>query len=383
MTHQARPILRKDRWQIRWTDPYGKRRSETHLSYADAEFALRRHHVEGDEARRRLRWLELPEKRFEELCNYWLRVRGAFKRSWKDDHSIIRCHLRPAFGHLRLNDLNVRHVHDFVLARGHLDRKTVHNHLTLLVSMLNMAVDLRWLAEAPRIRKPSISFLPTDFHYLRTQEEIERFLSAARRLSSRHFVLYAAATYTGMRQGELAGLRWEDVDLEQRLIMVRRSFDGPTKTGQVRHIPILDVFLPLLRTRGPGEPTEPVFPNSHGGPLKACSRIFQEDFRITLRNAGFPPRMAKGKRRSYIVFHDLRHTFASQWVMNGGDIFKLQNILGHKTLQMTMRYAHLIPQAYAADYGRLGTYPRELPRTESSCGNDLASDRCLSTMRSG
>jgi site-specific recombinase XerC len=66
-----------------------------------------------------------------------------------------------------------------------------------------------------------------------------------------------------------------------------------------------------------------------------------------------------GKPRRYIVFHDLRHTFASHWVMGGGDVFKLQKILGHKDIKMTMRYAHLAPTAYAADFGRLGS---EAPR---------------------
>lgn len=49
----------------------------------------------------------------------------------------------------------------------------------------------------------------------------------------------------------------------------------------------------------------------------------------------------------------LRHTFASHWVMTGGDLFKLQKILGHATVQMTMRYSHLVPSAFEADYGRL------------------------------
>lgn len=56
----------------------------------------------------------------------------------------------------------------------------------------------------------------------------------------------------------------------------------------------------------------------------------------------------------YITFHDLRHTFASYWVRQAGDLFRLQKILGHKSVTMTMRYAHLAPDAFASDYGRLG-----------------------------
>ncbi len=84
------------------------------------------------------------------------------------------------------------------------------------------------------------------------------------------------------------------------------------------------------------------------------ARVFQEIFHRVLDAAGFPKVEKNGKPRRYIVFHDLRHTFASHWVMNGGDIFKLQKILGHKDVTMTMRYSHLSPAAFATDLGRLG-----------------------------
>ena len=64
--------------------------------------------------------------------------------------------------------------------------------------------------------------------------------------------------------------------------------------------------------------------------------------------------MLDGKRRWHITFHGLRHTFASHWVMHGGDLFKLQKLLGHSTIEMTLRYSHLAPDAFVMDYGRLG-----------------------------
>jgi hypothetical protein len=83
------------------------------------------------------------------------------------------------------------------------------------------------------------------------------------------------------------------------------------------------------------------------------SRVFQEVLHRVLARAGFPKVLRGGKERPYIRFHDLRHTFASHWVMTGGSIFKLQKVLGHKSVQMTMRYAHLAPDAFVEDYGRL------------------------------
>jgi hypothetical protein len=61
------------------------------------------------------------------------------------------------------------------------------------------------------------------------------------------FALYATAVFTGMRAGELGGLRWDDVDFDKRLVTVQRSFDGPIKAGDIRYVPILDALLPVLR----------------------------------------------------------------------------------------------------------------------------------------
>jgi len=89
--------------------------------------------------------------------------------------------------------------------------------------------------------------------------------------------------------------------------------------------------------------------------LHKSDRAFQEVLHRVLVRAGFPKIERKGKTRHYISFHDFRHTFASHWMMSGGDIYKLKDMLGHKSVTMTERYSHLAPQAFAGDYGRLGT----------------------------
>ena len=85
------------------------------------------------------------------------------------------------------------------------------------------------------------------------------------------------------------------------------------------------------------------------------ARIFQERMHRILDAAGFPRPPAEERAVHYISFHSLRHTFASHWVMKAGDLFKLQKILGHKTVQMTMRYAHLQPSAFVEDHNRFSS----------------------------
>jgi integrase len=358
----ARPVKHYGRWRIRWLDARGERRSEVFEKHRDAELALQRHEVEAEEIRRGLRPAPLESRTFGELADYWLEHRASRKRSEKDDQSIIRRHLRPAFGALPLVEVDVVRIDALITSIG--GKKTLHNILTLLISMLNLAVELNWLVKRPRVRKPRIALVSHDFRYLRTKEEIDKFLRAAREADELLFVLYAAAVYTGMRAGELAGLQWDDIDLGKRLITVQRSFDGPTKVDEVRYVPILDPLLPVLREWRLRCPGVLVFPNEAGRMHKPSARIFQERFHKVLVKAGFAEEMRNGKRRTYITFHGTRHTFASHWMMNGGDIFRLQRIGGWKSFAMVQRYAHLAPEAFSQDYERLGKHvPTELPAT--------------------
>lgn len=353
----SRPVKHKGSWRIRWADHKGQRRSEVHAAYNDAVAALARHQAEAEEIRNGQRPGPPPAKTFNDAADYWLKTRAALKRSREDDESITRRYLRPAFGPLLLKDISIQRVDEFVAQQAlvPLHKNTIGHHLTLLISMLHMAEQLGWLAKAPKVKKPTVRLFSKDFEYLRTEDEILRLLRAAKEEGREAFALYATAAYTGMRKGELAGLQWDDVNFEKRLITVQRSFDGPTKTGEVRYVPILDVLLPILREWRLVCPGGLVFPNRDGTMYCEAGRVFQEIFHRVLEAAGFPKTVKpNGRTKWYITFHGLRHTFASHWMMGGGDLFKLQKILGHKSPLMTMRYAHLAPDAFAADYGRLG-----------------------------
>jgi integrase len=360
----AKPTRHRGKWRIRWTDHTGKRQSEVFERYADAEIALNRHKLEAAEVRRGHRSPVTAGKTFAELCDYWLEARASRKRSERDDRSIVERHLRPAFGGLPLCSIGVAEVDAFVAQQAHLSPKTVHNQLTLLVSMLRLAVDLGWLLRVPRLKKPKVC-LDTDYRYLRSESEVTGFLRAADVEEEHVLVLYATALSTGLRAGEVAGLRWSDVDLNARLITVCRSYHGPTKSGRIRHVPILDPLLPILRAWRIRHPGDLVFTNRDGRMFGPSSRVFQEILHRVLDRAGFESPVIGGKRRWYITFHGLRHTFASHWMMRGGDLFKLRTILGHSSVEMTMRYAHLAPDAFGADYGRLGD--TWLPNDESAC----------------
>ncbi len=353
----AKPIAHYEKWRIRWLDAQGKRRSEVYDRYRDAEKALDARRASSEASRRSGDVTPPISKTFNQLFDYYLANITVEKRRQRDDQGIVRNHLRPAFGHIRLTDFNTEHLDVFKASRRHLHKKTMHHILTLLISTLRAANDRGWIGAFPKVKKPKLSMNDKDFHFLRTDEEIRRFLDSAQDEGTNVHALFACAVFTGMRQGELAGLRWDDVDFTKRLITVQRSFDGPTKNGEVRYVPILDALLPTLRDWRLSCLGQIVFPSEAGTIQQPSGRIFQEVFWRVLDHALFSKIERDKKMRRYITFHSLRHTFASHWMMKGGDIFRLQRILGHKSIQMTQRYSHLAPDAFSSDYNLFGVAP--------------------------
>jgi integrase len=130
------------------------------------------------------------------------------------------------------------------------------------------------------------------------------------------------ALNTGMRLGEILSLQWENVDLGLRMITIKES-----KNQTFRSVPINDSLYSTLvenkdKVRGPF-----IFCNQKGNPFKRITK----GFKAAIRRSGIED----------CRFHDLRHTFASHLVMNGADLITIKELLGHKTITMTLRYAHL------------------------------------------
>jgi integrase len=358
MGRSSKPRRHYGKWRIRWVDADGERQSEVYDKFEDAELVLERRRVEAKEIRRGLRPRPVIDHTFDQLADYWLDRRAPRKRSEKDDRSIINRHLLPAFTGLKLTELDIERIDDM---RDGLEvsDKTEHNILTLLITMLTMAVDeLKWLSDRPKIRKPAIVVNGRTFRYLKTQEEIERFLKAARSIDERTHALYATAIYSGARAGELAGLLRPAVNFETGFITIERSFDGPTKTGAIRNVPILDALRPVLSEWHAKNQLAHVFPNAVGNMLQPSARIFQEVLRDVLAKAKFPKLERDGAEIEYLTFHSLRHTFATHWMMRGGSLYKLQQIGGWASQAMISRYAHFSPDAYSReDYERFNARP--------------------------
>jgi integrase len=182
-----------------------------------------------------------------------------------------------------------------------------------------------WLDDSPmrKVKKPTeprgrVRFL--------SDEERERLLTACQKSDNPYlYPVFVLAISTGMRQGEIMGLNWEDVDLNQGRVTLH-----DTKNGERRVVPVVDKALDLLKEHAKVRPinTPLLFP-SKVDPQKPM------DLRAPWKAA-----LAAAKVEDF-RFHDTRHSAASYLAMNGASLAEIAEVLGHKTLQMVKRYAHL------------------------------------------
>jgi integrase len=243
---------------------------------------------------------------------YWERHWRHLKAKGKGS---VRTALTAAFGPRALESLNCGDFQDFYNAKkAATSAATANRYLARLAHMLSRARKWGLLQGSnPAADVEKARELGRKVRFL-SEEEIARLLASC--APSIHPLLLCAM-HTGMRRGELLGLRWENLDLEHRIIYILES-----KGGKPREIPLTRRLTEALASLGP---------KSHGKVFAVSLSTLRRRFSEALAEAGIT-----GFR-----FHDLRHTFASHYVMSTGDLPALQQLLGHSTLKMTQRYAHL------------------------------------------
>lgn len=179
-------------------------------------------------------------------------------------------------------------------------------------------------------------------------EDATRLLEHARTHAPRLYPMIATAIYTGLRKGELFGLSWRCIDLQTRRLDIVRSGRKLPKGGQPRHLRLPSALVPILaewRRCCPKTREDLVFPVERRGVVNMGQRKDMLELGAILVAAGCPPLLRP--------WHALRHTFASHYVMAGGNILALQKILGHTDIKMTLIYAHLAPDYLGDEMDRL------------------------------
>jgi integrase len=292
-----------------------------------------------------------------ELADPWLARRRNTHRAWRDDSSRWKCHLSPFFGHLRPHEVDGARMRQFVEERlsAGLAASSVGHCVRLLSTFFSDLVESGHATANPIAslpRKTRALFRSTydtkRTPYLERLEDVRRIFAA---LPEPTNVCFACGVFLGLRTGEALGLRWQDLDLDARLAhltqQIQHNQPGPLKDNEGRTVPIPDSLVPILRewklkTGGDGLLFRPREGTGGGAPNTPPTYLRPETLRGHLAKA-----LDKLSLPKLTWYHATRHTFASHWVLRGGSIATLREVMGHSSVTTTERYAHLSPSKYS------------------------------------
>ena len=287
---------------------------------------------------------------FENVCK--IKVRPSSHQTYR---GYIDHHITPYIGNIpleKLSTMDLQKLYRKLMNKGRIERveaekqpkglsaKTVRNINQVIFSALDFAVAQKILSAnackavaLPKIEHKEMKTIPA--------EQLEAFFKEAKETGV--YEMYYIELATGLRRGELLGLKWQDIDWKNGIIKVRRQVarvdgeivEAPLKTkNSYRAVTISQQAIEVLKTQKAKTNDEYVFPSPNGGPISPDS--VNNMLKRVLARAGIPK----------VRFHDLRHTFATIALQNGVDIKTVSGMLGHFSAGFTLdTYAHVTTSA--------------------------------------
>ena len=318
-------FFKNGNWHIDYRTPSGRRRREKVGSSKElARNVYRKRKLEMAEGKF-LDIVKADKITFEVFAQEYLNIHSKqHKKSWKTDYFIIK-DLERFFKGKYLYEITPQDIEHFKMERlketvgsKTISPATVNRHLDTLKGMFNKAVVWGKLQATPMKSIQSLKVPPGRLRFLEKEEIVKLLANCTKNLKP----IVVLALFTGMRRGEIFGLKWHDIDFKRNIITLL-----DTKNGDKREVPMNEqVKTALIRVRKHPESAY-IFCNEKGVPV----HDIRKSYSTALRKSGI----------TNFRFHDLRHTFASQLVMSGIDLNTVRELLGHKDMTMTLRYSHL------------------------------------------
>jgi integrase len=325
-------------WYASFTDGSGKRircstgtKDRKEAEALEAKWKL--------EAYRQKQWEEEPPKTFEELMLAYLTATQDQKRSANRDRCIA-ANLRDVFAGREMNSISGHDIRAYIEHRKEAGRKpsTINRELAMLSAAINYA-NVEWEWVLPNPVKGRRLWQPEGRVRWITKDQAKTLINTAGSGYLRNFIVLALNT--GCRSQELLGLEWGRVSMTERLIFLEARH---TKGKKRRSIPINDAARCAILSQWQ-------FHASHcpDSPWVFCSK---SGSRITQINKGFASLCRRAGIDDFTP-HDLRHTCASWLVMAGTSLLEVKELLGHSSVIMTEKYAHLAPDNVRAAVDKL------------------------------
>ena len=288
--------------------------------------------------------------KFNDIWEEFLKYAKVNKKSYLMDELNYNKHIKPIFGNKDVKNLISLDFENFkqTLFNKKLEAQTVKHQLTLIRTIINHAIKHDILnnysnplgngkVKMPSIDNKRVSFLLKDqakeiLEILKSTHELTYHLTVLLLFTGARFSEITGAASKKNKSGENTALRWDDVNFNTNTIYFKK-----TKDGNERHVAINNILFETLKKLYNDKFNNQVISNSAGGIILRMPEYFANAVEKVM--PGNKSQILKYK----ITAHSLRHTHASWLAQAGLDILQIKEQLGHKNIEMTMRYAHLIP----------------------------------------
>ncbi len=264
------------------------------------------------------------------------------KKSWQEEQRLFTNWIEPVIGNLRLMDIAPIHFERIKSNmksnskrkdRGGLSARSIFYCLAVCRQVFNYGRQHDYFhGDNPvgKVKKPTADNRRMRFL---THEEAQKLLDELKVLSERTYRLTLLSLHCGLRFGEIAGLTWQDLNFQDDTILIRDP-----KNGQTRVAFMTEAVKSMCLEMTNGKAGDYVFKNT--GKNERMSQI-PDSFMKAVNKCGLNDSIDDARLK--VVFHTCRHSFASWLVADGTDLFRVKELMGHKTLAMTARYSHLSP----------------------------------------
>jgi integrase len=256
------------------------------------------------------------------------------KKSWKAEESFYKVWIKAAIGKKPLKSISIFDLEKLKtkMEKAGKSQKTVQHILANIRQVFNRAISLDIFPGPNPVSKIKFQKINNQrVRFLKTIEA-ETLLTALIKKSTQVHDMALLSLHTGMRAKEIFRLAWSHIDFDNGT-----SHIVDTKNTESRYAYMSDAVKEMLQKNYQSKNTDLVFPDSNGNRIKYMSKTFPRVVEALGFNTGVID------DRNKVVFHTLRHTFASWQVQDGMDLYTLQKLMGHKSFQMVQRYAHLAP----------------------------------------
>ena len=273
----------------------------------------------------------------------------------KSEISMFNRWIKPTIGHMPIKDITSKHVEEIISKLREADKasRTQERAKANLSGILSQAINKGVIPGPNPCRKVKVAKKDNKRVRFLSADEARQLLGLLNTRSLRVHDEALLSLSSGLRAKEIFSLTWGDVDFVNGTLFIKDSKNEKVN----RHVFMTSEVREMLTRRKPERPspTGLIFPKEDGTQQKEISKSFKDAIIDLGLNEGITDRRLK------LVFHSLRHTFASWLVQDGVPLFTVSRLLGHSTFEMTMRYSHLAPDNFQQVAGKLEGKLRAAP----------------------